>query len=116
MGDGKNLGIVYLYSTFLLLSAFLLLDRIGFAVPIWQPLVQYWPLLILAWGLVKVADYFRMGRARRLLFSRTEAGMLVVMLLTGSMFTAIVRLGWDLSFLGIATEDLNLPDFLGARY
>ncbi len=111
-----GLGTVFWSLVLISIGVVLLLRNLGYAIPIWEGLSQYWPVLIIGWGLVKLVDYYSLKSETRSLFSGSEVVLLVLVLITGSVFTAAARIGSDLSFIGILGEELDLFDILGESF
>ena len=111
-----GLGTVFWSVVLISIGVVLLLGNMGYPVPVWEGLSRYWPVLIIGWGLVKLVDYYRLNGEKRSLFSGGEVVLLVFALVAGSAFTAAVRMGSDLSFIGILGEELDLFDVLGESF
>ena len=52
-------GTIFWGITLVTIGALLLARNLGYSIAIWGPLAKYWPVLIIAWGLLKFVDYFR---------------------------------------------------------
>jgi hypothetical protein len=111
-----GLGTVFWSLVLIVIGVVLLLRNMGYEIPVWEGLSQYWPGLIIGWGLVKLVDYYRLSGEKRSLFSVGEVVLLVLVLMAGSAFTAAARIGSDLSFIGILGEELDLFDVLGESF
>ena len=113
----KGLGTIYWAVVLILVGTFLLLNNFGYTLPIWQMLAVYWPLLLIAWGLVKIVDYYRFRDQRRRLFSVGEVVLLILIVLGGTAFTAGAYLTTELSALGVTLgEDFDLFNVLGDNH
>ena len=115
-GHHRGLGSVFWGLVFIALGSVLLLANLGYRIPIWESLATYWPVLIIAWGLVKLVDYYRLKGENRPLFSGGEVALLILVLMTGSAFTAATHTGSNLDFIGILGEDLDLFDLIGENF
>ncbi len=111
-----GLGTVFWSVVLISIGVILLLRNMGYSIPIWEGLSQYWPVLIIGWGLVKLVDYYRLQGEKRSIFSAGEVVLLVFVLVAGTAFTAAARIGSDLSFIGILGEELDLFDVLGESF
>ena len=112
----KGFGSVFWGLVLVALGSVLLLDNLGYPLPIWESVAQYWPVLIIAWGLVKLVDYYRLKGEKRRLFSGGEVAFLILVLMVGSAFTAAARIGTDLGFIGLLGDRLDLFDVIGENF
>lgn len=68
----------------------------------WQVLARYWPVLIIFWGLSRLADYFILRNTdQAATVTRIGAGDiigLIFILIFGTIFTQIVRMPFDPNF------------------
>ena len=54
----KSAGTIFWGLTLVVIGGLLLARNLGYVIPIWGPLARYWPILIIAWGLLKLVDYY----------------------------------------------------------
>ena len=111
-----GLGTVFWSLVLISIGVVLLLGNMGYAMRIWEGLSEYWPVLIIVWGLVKLVDYYRLKGEKRPLFSGGEVVLLVLFLIIGSAFTAAAHIGSNLRSIGILGEELDLFDILGESF
>ncbi len=117
MSPRRGLGTIFWAIILIAVGVVLLLRNLGYDIPIWQGLALYWPVLIIAWGMLKVVDYYRLKGENRRLFSGGEVALLVLVLFVGSALTAAAHLTSDLGFIDINLgEDFDLFDLLGDNY
>lgn len=100
------------------IGALLLARNFGYSIPIWNALTRYWPVLIIAWGLLKLADYYRFKKTgvSRPLFSGGEVFLLIVVIFAGSAITAAANMspgfGEALNF----SNNFDFWDIVGSNY
>jgi len=117
MSKRRGLGTIFWALVWISLGTVLLLRNLGYSIPIWAGLAQYWPLLIIAWGMLKIVDYYRFKGEDRRLFSGGEVALLLLVLFVGSAFTAAAHLSSDLDGLHIDFgEGFDLFDLVGENY
>ena len=111
----RTIGTIFWGLILITIGGLLLARNFGYPIPIWSVLARYWPVLIIAWGLVKIVEYFHARRTRdnRPLFSGGEVALLILVILAGSAITtaANVNLNLDTDF-----GDLDLWDITGNNY
>ena len=117
MSSRRGLGTIFWAIILIAVGLLLLLRNLGYDIPIWQGLALYWPVLIIAWGLLKVADYYRLKGENRRVFSGGEVALLVLILFIGSALTVAAHITSDLGFIDINLgEDFDLFDIIGDNY
>jgi DUF4097 and DUF4098 domain-containing protein YvlB len=96
----------------------LLARNLGYSIPIWSALVRYWPVLIIAWGLLKLVDYYRMkdDPDRRPIFSGGEVAMLIFVILIGSAITTAANISPDVGRFFDIQSNFDLWDITGSTY
>jgi hypothetical protein len=98
------------------IGSVVLLRGLGYPMAVGEEILRYWPASVPAWALVKLIDYRQFRGTDRTLFSRGEVACLVSILIAGSALTTAVRLGSNLSALGVFGEDLDLFDVVGESF
>src|SRR6266704_3324785 len=63
MSVRRSAGAVFWGLTLVAIGGLLLARNLGYAIPIWSYVARYWPALLIGWGLLKVADYYRFRSA-----------------------------------------------------
>ncbi len=117
MSRRRGLGTIYWAFVWISLGTVLLLRNLGYSIPIWEGLARYWPVLIIAWGLLKIVDYYRLQGEDRRLFSGGEVALLILVLFVGSAFTAAAHISSDLGGLHIDFgDDFDLFDIVGENF
>jgi hypothetical protein len=118
MTSRRSAGSIFWGLTLVVIGGLLLAQNLGYAVPIWGPLALYWPALIIAWGLIKLLDYFRLrrsGDARRL-FSPGEVAMLIIVIFAGSAITAAANFSPGFAGFLDFPQDFDFWDITGNNY
>ena len=113
----RRVGNVYWGFIFIFVGALLLARNLGYPIPFWSGVARYWPILIIVWGLLKLADYYRMKRAGQAapLFSGGEVALLIIVILIGSAITTAANISpafGDTFQIG----DLDLWDITGNNF
>ncbi len=111
-----RLGMIFWSVVSISVGGILLLRGLGYAVTIWDGWPQYWPVLMIGWGVIKLVDYRCLRGSSRPLMPGVEVVLLLLFLFAGTVFTAATRIGSDLSQIGLASEELNLFDILGESF
>ena len=101
MSSRRGLGTIFWAIILIAVGLLLLLRNLGYDIPIWQGLALYWPVLIIAWGLLKVVDYYRLKGENRRVFSGGEVALLVLVLFVGCALTVAAHITSDLGFIDI---------------
>lgn len=111
----RTIGTIFWGLVLVSIGGLLLARNFGYPIPIWTVLARYWPVLIIAWGVVKIFEHFHARRTgdNRPLFSGGEVALLILVILAGSAITtaANVNLNLDTDF-----ADLDLWDVTGNNY
>jgi len=111
----RTIGTIFWGLVLVTIGGLLLARNFGYPIPIWSVLARYWPVLIIAWGVVKIVEHFHARRTgdNRPLFSGGEVALLILVILAGSAITtaANVNLNLDTDF-----GDLDLWDVTGNNY
>jgi DUF4097 and DUF4098 domain-containing protein YvlB len=96
----------------------LLARNLGYAIPIWSYIARYWPAILIAWGMLKLIDYFRFKRAgdTRPLFSGGEVVLLIFIILAGSAVTTAGHLSSELGHIFEIGDLEDLWDITGNNY
>src|SRR6185295_7289330 len=91
-------GSIFWGITLVAIGGLLLARNFGYVIPIWGPLARYWPVLIIAWGFLKLLDYYRMRNDpdRRPVFSGGEVVMLIFVIFAGSAITTAANISPDI--------------------
>lgn len=117
MSKRRGMGTIFWALVWISLGTVLLLRNLGYSIPIWAGLAQYWPVLIIAWGMLKIVDYYRFKGEDRRLFSGGEVALLILLLCVGSAFTAAAHISSDLDGLHFGFgDDFDLFDIIGENY
>ena len=98
-------GSIFWGVTLVAVGGLLLARNLGYSIPIWGPLVRYWPVLIIGWGVLKLVDYYRLRNDpdHRPIFTGGEVAMLIFAIFIGSAMTAAANIGNGSIFGGPAT-------------
>jgi hypothetical protein len=111
----RTTGTIFWGLVLVTLGGLLLARNFGYPIPIWTVLARYWPVLIIAWGVVKIVEHLHARRTgdNRPLFSGGEVALLILVILAGSAITtaANVNLNLDTDF-----GNLDLWDVTGNNY
>jgi hypothetical protein len=96
----------------------LLARNLGYSIPIWGPLVRYWPVLIIAWGFLKLVDYYRLRNDpdRRPIFTGGEVVMLIFVIFIGSAITAAANISPDFGRFFDFDSNFDFWDITGSTY
>src|SRR5262245_2970811 len=113
----RSAGAIFWGLTLVSIGGLLLAYNMGYPLHIWPYIARYWPALLIAWGLLKVVDYFRFRRAgdNRPLFSGGEVVLLVFVIFAGSAITTAANLSPDIGNI-LAIGDIDLWDITGDNY
>ncbi len=100
------------------IGALLLARNLGYVIPIWGPLAKYWPVLIIAWGMLKLVDYFRLRNDpdRRPVFSGGEVAMLIFVLFAGTAMTAAANMSPEIGQFFDFPMNFDFWDITGSMY
>ena len=113
----RSIGSIFWGLTLVTVGGLLLARNMGYAIPIWSGLARYWPVLIIAWGVVKLVEYFQRRRNgdSRPLFSGGEVALLILVILGGTAITTAANVSPDLEGV-FDVGDLDLWDITGNNY
>lgn len=113
----RSVGSIFWGLTLVIIGGLLLARNLGYAIPIWSGLARYWPVLIIAWGAVKLVEYFHNKRAgdNRPLFSGGEVALLILVILAGSAITTAANVSPSIDGV-FNIGDLDLWDITGNNY
>jgi len=91
--------------------------NLGYPIPVWNGIVRYWPVLLIAWGLFKLVDFFGLeaGRQAHSLFSGGDIAAIVLVILFGSLITLSANLSPHLGKF-FQTGELDLWDLTGNNF
>ena len=94
-----------------------LLKNLGYEIPIWTGIARYWPVLLIVWGVIKLADYFRWKKAGQPgpLFGAGEVVLLIIVILSGTALTAANNIGPDFDSL-IEVAGLDILEITGREF
>src|SRR5262249_55381262 len=117
MSVSRSAGAIFWGLTLVAIGGLLLAYNMGYPLHIWPYVALYWPALLIAWGLLKVFDYFRFRRAgdNRPLFSGGEVVLLIFVIFAGSALTAAANISPNLGPI-FAIPDIDLWDITGGNY
>src|SRR5688572_10555543 len=105
-------GVVLIFA-----GAVFLANNLGYEVRIWEGIARYWPVLLIAWGLLKLVDYYRWQQTGRegSLFSGGEIVLLIFVLFVGSALTAAANISPEIGEL-FEIADIELWDIAGQTF
>jgi DUF4097 and DUF4098 domain-containing protein YvlB len=100
------------------IGALLLARNLGYSIPIWGPLVRYWPVLIIAWGCLKLVDYYRLRNdpERRPIFTGGEVVMLIFVIFLGTAITAAANISPNVGRFFDFDSNFDFWDITGSTY
>src|SRR5688500_3452475 len=89
-------GVVLIFA-----GAVFLAKNLGHDVQIWAGIARYWPVLLIAWGMLKLIDYYHWQQSGKEgpLFSGGEIVLLIFVLFVGSALTAAANMSPELGEL-----------------
>jgi hypothetical protein len=113
----RSAGTIFWGLTLVGIGALLLARNLGYNVPIWGYVARYWPALLIAWGLLKLVDYYRFRHAgdNRSLFSGGEVALLIFIIFLGSAITTAANISPDFGRI-FEIGDLDLWDITGNSF
>ena len=114
----RSIGPFFWGAILVTIGGLLLARNFGYDVPFWNALAVYWPVLIIAWGLVKLIDYFRFRNLESppRLFSGGEVALLLFVIFAGSAITVGANISPTVGeFFGIG-ELIDLWSITGNNY
>lgn len=111
-------GTIFWGITLVAIGGLLLARNLGYPIPIWGALARYWPVLIIAWGSLKLVDYYRTRNDpnRRPVFSGGEVAMLIFVLFAGSAITAAANISPEFGRFFDFSSDFDFWDITGSTY
>jgi Putative adhesin/Domain of unknown function (DUF5668) len=117
MSVSRSAGAIFWGLTLVAIGILLLAYNMGYPIHIWPYIARYWPALLIAWGLLKVVDYFRFRRAgdSRPLFSGGEVVLLIFVIFAGSAITTAANLSPNIGNI-FEIGDIDLWDITGDNY
>jgi Toastrack DUF4097/LiaF transmembrane domain len=117
MTVSRSAGAIFWGLTLVAIGVLLLAYNMGYPIRIWPYIARYWPALLIAWGLLKVVDYFRFRRAGdgRPLFSGGEVVLLIFVIFAGSAITTAANLSPNIGNI-FQIGDIDLWDITGDNY
>src|SRR5262249_59728078 len=117
MTVSRSAGAIFWGLTLVAIGILLLAYNMGYPIHIWPYIARYWPALLIAWGLLKVVDYFRFRRAgdARPLFSGGEVVLLIFVIFAGSAITTAANLSPNIGNI-FEIGDIDLWDITGDNY
>src|SRR4030095_3398249 len=117
MSRPRSAGTVFWGLILVTVGMVLLLKNIGYDIPIWSGVARYWPVLLIVWGLVKLADYTRWRRAGQpgALFGAGWVVLLIIVILSGTALTAAANMSPDFGAL-FEIANIDLWDITGNSY
>jgi hypothetical protein len=117
MSVRRSAGTIFWGLTLVAVGALLLARNLGYPLPVWSYVARYWPALLIAWGMLKLIDYYRFRRAgdNRPLFSGGEVALLIFVIIAGSAVTTAANISPELGNI-FHIGDLDLWDITGNNY
>src|SRR5688572_13473790 len=111
----RSAGTVFWGVALVSIGGLLLARNLGYAIPVWSYIARYWPSLLVAWGLLKLVDYYRFRSSgdTRPLFSGGEVVLLIFIIIAGSAVTTAANISPE---LGHIFEFGDLWDIAGNNY
>lgn len=116
MRQRRNLGGLFWPLVLVAIGALLLARNMGYTIAVWRSLAVYWPVMIIAWGLVKVVDYYRLRDGRQPVFSAGEVVLMVAVVIVGSGLTVAANVNPDFGLVDLIGEEFDLFDILGENH
>lgn len=117
MSVRRSAGAIFWGIMLVAIGVLLLAHNLGYPLQIWPYVARYWPALLIAWGLLKFLDYFRLRRVgdNRPLFSGGEVALLILVIFAGSAITTAANVSPDLGNI-FQIGDIDLWDITGNNY
>jgi hypothetical protein len=117
MSVRRSAGTIFWGLTLVGIGVLLLAYNMGYPIRIWPYVVRYWPALLIAWGLLKIVDFFRFRHAgdNRPLFSGGEVALLILVIFAGSAITTAANVSPELGNI-FEIGDIDLWDITGNNY
>ncbi len=120
MANGYRRGSIFGALLLISLGALFLYSNMNPEFNVWPLFAQYWPLLIIFWGLSKLVDYFILrGTPEAYYAARLRGGEifgLIMLVLFGTAFTQAVRFAPDGPRITIDDGDWAFGSFWGEAY
>lgn len=118
MRGRRSVGSVFWGLILVAVGGLLLAANLGYSLPVWGALARYWPVLIIAWGLLKLIDYYRLQNEpdKRPLFSGGEVAMLIFVIFAGSAMTAAANISPDIGQFFDFGDNFDFWDLTGSTY
>ncbi len=101
----------------ILIGVVFLLRNMGMNLPLFRWLAEYWPVILILWGLTRLVDYYQSSKEGSAP-PRMGAGgvfLLIMIVLLGLTATQVVRFNWDAVRDEIDMDD-DFMGFFGNRY
>jgi DUF4097 and DUF4098 domain-containing protein YvlB len=117
MSVRRSAGAVFWGLVFVAVGGVLLAYNLGYPIRIWPYAAQYWPVLLIVWGLFKLIDYFRFRRSpgNRPLFSGGEIVLLILLIFAGAAMTTAANVSPEFGRI-FNIGDIDLWDITGDNY
>lgn len=117
MSSRRVSGSIFWGLVFLAIGCMFLARNMGYPISMWNIVVRYWPVVLIAWGLFKLVDYVRMqeGTGKRSVFSGGDVALIVLVILFGSFMTLAANMNPDWSKF-IQTGDFDVWDLTGNNF
>jgi hypothetical protein len=117
MSVRRSAGTIFWGMTLVAVGALLLARNLGYPLPVWSYIARYWPALLIAWGFLKLVDYYRFRSAgdTRPLFSGGEVALLIFVIIAGSAVTTAANISPELGNI-FDIGDLDVWDITGDNY
>src|ERR1044071_7721924 len=113
----RSAGTIFWGLTLVAIGGLLLAHNLGYTIHVWPYIVRYWPVSLIAWGMLKFVDFFRFRRGgdNRPLFSGGEVALLILVIFAGSAVTTAANLSPEIGNI-FEIGDLDLWDITGNNY
>src|SRR5437867_6227823 len=113
----RTIGTIFWGLVLVTIGGLLLARNFGYPIPIWSVLARYWPVLIIAWGVVKIVEHFhaRSVGDNRPLFSGGEVALLILVIFAGSAITTAANVSPEIGNI-FEIGNLDLWDITGNNY
>jgi len=113
----RSAGTIFWGLTLVAIGGLLLAHNLGYTIHVWPYIVRYWPVTLIAWGMLKFVDFFRFRRGgdNRPLFSGGEVALLILVIFAGSALTMAANVSPELGNI-FEIGDIDLWDITGNNF
>jgi len=109
-------GAVFWGLVFVAFGTLFLARNLGYPVPLWTVVARYWPVLLIVWGVFKLADALRAEPGeKRSLFSGGDVAAIILVIVFGSLITLAADMNPDLGKI-FNTQNFDVWDITGNNF